>query len=32
MNSQTLLAFAGDHLLLSLAFAGLTVALIYNEV
>ena len=32
MNLQILLAFAGDHLLLSLAFAGLTVALLYNEV
>ena len=32
MTIPTLLAFAGDHLLLSLAFAGLTLALIYNEV
>ena len=32
MTFQTLLAFAGDHLLLSLALLGLTLALIYNEV
>src|SRR4249920_795853 len=32
MTIQTLLAFAGDHLLLSLAFVGLSLALIYNEV
>ena len=32
MTIQTLLAFASDHLLLSLAFVGLTLALIYNEV
>jgi rhodanese-related sulfurtransferase len=32
MTLQTLLAFASDHLILSLAFVGLTLALIYNEV
>jgi len=32
MTLQTLLAFASDHLLLSLALVGLTLALIYNEV
>lgn len=32
MTLQTLLAFASDHLVLSLAFVGLTLALIYNEV
>jgi len=32
MTLQTLLAFASDHLMLSLLFVGLTLALIYNEV
>jgi rhodanese-related sulfurtransferase len=32
MTSQTLLAFASDHLILSLALVGLTLALIYNEI
>jgi rhodanese-related sulfurtransferase len=32
MTLQTLLAFASDHLLWSLALVGLTLALIYNEV
>jgi rhodanese-related sulfurtransferase len=31
MTLQSLLAFAGDHLILSLALIGLTVALIYTE-
>jgi rhodanese-related sulfurtransferase len=32
MNLQSLLAFAGDHLMLSLAFVGLTLALAFNEI
>jgi rhodanese-related sulfurtransferase len=32
MTMQTLLAFASDHLVLSLAFVGLSLALIYTEV
>jgi len=32
MTIQTLLAFASEHLILSLALVGLTLALIYNEV
>lgn len=31
MTLSTLIAFAGDHLILSLALVGLTLALIYNE-
>lgn len=32
MSLDTLLAFAGEHPLLSLAFVGLTLAIIYNEI
>jgi rhodanese-related sulfurtransferase len=32
MSLDTLLAFAGEHSLLSLAFVGLTLAIVYNEI